>query len=130
MSSLSFTTGYLRWGWVVLGFAVVVALTLAFLPFVLHLPRPQRAATVAAAAAFVGGALGLETVSASAAGAGGTGGPWYITAAVAEETLEFAGTGLFLVVLYSLLAEWAPALTVRHPAGNGGVRCAQAPTDA
>lgn len=59
MSSLPFTTGYLRWGWVVLGAAVVIALAVLYLPFVL-LPRPQRLAAIAAAVLFVGGALGLE----------------------------------------------------------------------
>ena len=33
-----------------------------------------------------------------------------------EETLEFAGIGLFIVVLWSLLRRWAPVLTLRHPA--------------
>lgn len=70
MSTLPFTTGYLRWGWVVLGAALVVALAAVYLPFVRHLPSPQRLAAVAAAALFVGGALGLEMVGAAAAGTG------------------------------------------------------------
>lgn len=87
-----------------LGAAVVIALAVAFLPFVLHLPRPQRVAALAAAALFVVGALGLEMVGAAAA--------------------------LFLVTLYSLLAVWAPVLTVRHPAGAGADNAPSRPTSA
>jgi len=108
----------------------VVALAVAFLPFVLHLPRPQRVAALAAAALFVVGALGLEMVGAAAASAEGTDSPRYIASAIAEETLEFAGTALFLVTLYSLLAVWAPVLTVRHPAGAGADNAPSRPTSA
>lgn len=36
-----------------------------------------------------------------------------------EETLEFAGTVVFLVTLYSLLERWVPVLTVRPLAAAG-----------
>lgn len=87
--------GWVRSYWVVPGALLVLLIGLVYLPFLRGLPRAIAVRFVAAGAAYLLGALGLETV-----------GGWYITnrgnglgynlLAAAEEVLEKAGVLLAL----------------------------------
>jgi hypothetical protein len=92
--------GMLYFTWVVPGFLAVFFLGLAYLRFLLRLPRHTARLFIASAAAYLGGALGLELVGGALAEQEGLRGPRYSVAMTLEETLEMVGIGLFL---YSLL---------------------------
>lgn len=114
LAALPFTTGVLRWGWVLVGGLAVVVLAAAYLRFVLALPSPYRTGVVAAGALYVGGALMMELVGAGVSEGSGLDTPLYLTLTVVEEALELTGIGLFIVVLWSLLRSWAPQMLLRH----------------
>lgn len=115
LAALPITTGFLRWGWVLVGGVVVMALAAAYVRFVVALPSPYRGGVVAAAAMYVSGALLMELVGADVSEDDGLDTPGYLTLTVVEETLELAGIGLFLVLLWALLRRWAGQLVLRHP---------------
>lgn len=54
------TGGLLNYRWVIVGIAIVIAVGLLFLPFLLRLPRRTAGRLVVAGAIFVGGAIGVE----------------------------------------------------------------------
>jgi hypothetical protein len=114
LAAVPITSGFLRWGWVLVGGAVVVGLTAAYLRFVAALPSPYRAGVVTAAALYVSGALVMELVGAGVSDDEGLDTPRYLTLTVLEETLELAGIGVFLVTLWALLRRWAGRLVLRH----------------
>ena len=114
LAALPFTTGVLRWGWVLVGGLVVVVLAATYLRFVLALPSPYRTGVVVAGGLYVGGALMMELVGAGVSENSGLDTPRYLMLTIVEETLELAGIGLFIVVLWSLLRLWAPQMVLRH----------------
>ena len=116
LEALPITTGYLRWGWVLVGALAVVVLIPVYLPFLRALPATARNGMLVAGSLYVGGALLTEIVGAGISEDEGLSSPRYLVVTTMEETLEFAGIGLFIVVLWSLLRRWAPVLTLRHPA--------------
>ena len=115
LSALPFTTGPLRWGWVLVGGLAVVLIAATYLQFVRALPSPQRTGVVVAAGMYVTGALGMELVGAAVSDGTGLDTTRYLTLTIVEESLELAGIGLFIIVLWSLLRSWAPRLLLRHP---------------
>jgi hypothetical protein len=114
LAALPFTTGVLRWGWVLVGGLLVVVLAATYLRFVLALPSTYRTGVVVAGGLYVGGALMMELVGAGASENSGLDTPLYLTLTIVEEALELAGIGLFIVVLWSLLRLWAPQTVLRH----------------
>jgi hypothetical protein len=114
LAALPITTGVLRWGWVLVGGAAVAVLAVAYLRFVAALPSPYRAGVVTAAALYVSGALMMELAGAGVSEDEGLDTPRYLTLTVVEESLELAGIGLFIVVLWGLLRRWAEQLVLRH----------------
>lgn len=97
--------GLLYWGWVIPGVAVVVALTLAYLPFVRAQDPAIRRGLVLAAALYVTGALIGEMITGTVADDFG-----YALATTGEETLEIAGQ---LVLVATLLRAFAPGGRLR-----------------
>ena len=114
LAAMPITSGFLRWGWVLVGGAVVVGLAAAYLRFVVALPSPYRAGVVTAAALYVTGALLMEVVGAGVSEDEGLDTPRYLTLTVVEEALELAGIGVLLVTLWALLRRWAGQLLLRH----------------
>lgn len=98
----AFATGYLTWTWVIFGFAVVLALALFYLRFMLHLPRRTAGGIALSGILYLAGALVFETFSANIAYEP-TIRPVHEIYPLIEETLELAGIALFLVVLWSFL---------------------------
>lgn len=78
---------------------VGVLLVVGYARFVAELPAGTRRAFVAAAALFVGGAIGLELVSAEVAVLEGGGNVGYLALSHLEEVLEMSGTAAFLAAL-------------------------------
>ena len=93
--------GFLYYSWVVVYGALALALAVAFLPLIGRLGRGTRAMVLAAAALYVGGALGLELAGSAVADGGGRGEWPYALLTTVEEGMEFAGV---LLLLYALLA--------------------------
>lgn len=108
VNQLGISLAALRFGWVLLGIVAVLILTPIYLPAVLRLPGTVRLLAIAAAAVFVGGAVGLEMLGATVYERG-PGDPWYQAAVIAEEAAELTGIGLFLVALWT----WWGHITAR-----------------
>jgi hypothetical protein len=87
--------GVLFFTWVIFGAAFVLVVGLAYLRFVLALPRRTSTLFVVAGALYVGGALGVELWGGRFASAHGLDNVGFHLIATVEETLEIAGQILF-----------------------------------
>lgn len=113
--------GLFYFAWVVPGIAVLAALGLAYARFLLHLPASTRRLFVAAAATFVGGAVGAEMV----------GGAWVESRGfhnlgstliwTVEESLEMLGIVVFIYALLRHLELRGGAVTIRVRSGGDAV---------
>src|SRR5690606_11705562 len=112
--ALPITTGVFRWGWVLVGIAVVMVLGAVYARFVVALPSPERTGVVVAAVLYVSGALLMELAGAGVSESSGLATPLYLAMTMLEETLELTGISLFIVTLWTLLRRWAPALLLQH----------------
>jgi peptidoglycan/xylan/chitin deacetylase (PgdA/CDA1 family) len=92
-------TGYLYYTWVVPAGLVLVAAAPLLWRFLLHLPRRTRTLFFAAAVVFVGGALGVEMISANRAYRYGEEDFAYTLIISVEELLEMVGVVLFIHAL-------------------------------
>lgn len=113
-NSLGSVGGPFRWGWVLFAMAAVLGVGIAYLRFFLSLaPRFQRL-FFAAAALFVGGAVGCEMLGAA---------QWrdgvelqslgYAITSSLEETLEMCGIALLIYALLSYITATLPNLAIR-----------------
>lgn len=108
--------GFLHYPWVLAGAAGVLAVGAAYWRFLLHLSPHVRRQVVIAAAVFVGGALGMEMVSAKFASSLGTGTLPYGLASLAEEFMEMTGVALFFrALLHHLAASTASVCVAMAP---------------
>jgi hypothetical protein len=96
------TRGALHFAWVVPGVVLALVVGLAFLRFVLRLPRSTRRLVVAAAALYLTGAAALEAVGGMVLEAQGHR-AMYLLVTAAEEGLEMAGAVLLLYAILRLL---------------------------
>ena len=96
--------GVFHFAWVVPGIAVVLLLVPFFLRFVLGLPSRTRVHLLAAAALYLGGAIGLELIGGSYAELHRTRNLTYSMITTVEESLEMAGV---IVLIRGLLAHIA-----------------------
>lgn len=92
--------GLFNYTWVVFGIAAVTVVTVLYMRFFIDLPKRSRTLFFLAAAAFVGGALGIEMVNAWIADALGDRTIPYVAMTVVEEAFEMIGV---LVFVYALL---------------------------
>ncbi|RMF79290.1 MAG: hypothetical protein D6737_11980 [Chloroflexi bacterium] len=93
-------TGYLYFAWVLVGIPLALIVTLTYLRFVWHLPAHIRRLFFLAGAVYLGGALGVEIISAN---------QWYLndgtslifsTIGTVEEWMEMMGV---VIIIYALL---------------------------
>ncbi len=98
------TIGIFRFVWVIPGIAAVLVLALFFLNFLLHLPAKTRSAFLIAAALYLGGALGVETIGGHFADMGFHNLTYSMIVTV-EESLEMAGAILFIQALLMYIAD-------------------------
>jgi len=102
----------LFFGWVIFGAAFVLVVGLAYLRFLIALPRRTAVLVTLAATLHVGGAIGLELVGGSLASSGGKDNAGFLLVATVEEALEMSGQ---IVLGYALLRY----LAVERPARAG-----------
>ena len=119
--------------WVVPFLVATLLLGLAYLRFLLRLPRPQQILFTSAAALYVGGALGFEMVEgylqAYHAALYGQGTLAYNLFVVAEEALEMAGVLVFIYALLAYIGHHASGahLDVRVPSPPDAFKAPDAP---
>ena len=90
-------TGVFYWAWVIPAAVLVLVVALTYARFVFqHLPKDTRNSTLAGAALFVGGAIGVEMPEARYAEQYGIDNFTYALFVLAEETMEMTGVLVFL----------------------------------
>lgn len=104
--------GFLHYPWVLVGMVAVLLVGAACARFVAHLHPAVRRLAIAAAALYVGGAIGAEMVSAKFASTVGTGTIGYGVASLAEEFMEMSGVAIFVQALLVHLREQSTVLHV------------------
>ncbi|RYE10863.1 MAG: hypothetical protein EOP22_02995 [Hyphomicrobiales bacterium] len=107
------STGALNFRWVVVGIPIVIAVGLLFLPFLFRLPRRTAMRLVVAGAVFVGGALGVEMISAMVDFAEGRSFTYQLLMAC-EEAMEMIGVilGIRAVLLHIDATLGGPAFRI------------------
>jgi hypothetical protein len=103
----------------VVGLPAVVLLAFWYWRFVEALPAPTRRRVVAAAALYVGGALGLELIQGPLDAIEGTQTLRYAAIGIVEECCEMIGAGLFLSATLGHLRTLAPIVRIRLDEGKG-----------
>jgi hypothetical protein len=96
------TTGLLYFAWVIPGAALAILVALTYYKFLQHLSRPMRLLFIASGAVYVGGAVGVESISAAffeAYRAGSISNLAFERLTDIEEMLEMAGVLLFIYTL-------------------------------
>lgn len=111
--------GLFHFAWVIPGFMLVAVAGVVFLRFLLRLPSPTRARFVVAGTLFVGGALGLESLSGAWAASHGSVNLGFALLTTVEEALEMAGV---IVLIHALLDYLAASRTDLGDARAGGDR--------
>jgi len=110
--------GFFHFRWVIVVGPLVAIVGLAFVPFLLRLPRASALRIMIAGFVFVGGAYGMEHVGAYLFVTTGGQTSVYFAAASTEEGLEMAGLCLFIAALLDLVARETPVLTLRLDGGR------------
>jgi len=95
--------GLLYFAWVIPGAVLVGAFALAYVRFLLELDKRTRYLFLAAGAAYVGGALGMEMVGGACADWYGLESMRYLAAMTVEESLEMLGIVIFLYALFDYI---------------------------
>lgn len=127
------TSGYLTFPWVALFVPLVIVFALVYLRFLFHLPVKTRYLFTAAGLLYVGGAVGVEVISANVYGESGITFT-YLAIATVEELCEMLGVVVFIYALLDYIAAAqltavanfapvtavsSPATTPRHPIWRG-----------
>ncbi|HEX9784282.1 MAG TPA: hypothetical protein VGA56_16335 [Opitutaceae bacterium] len=98
-----FLEGIFTFVWVVVAIPVVVSLAFYFWPMMRDMPAVHRRRWIVAAAVYVGGAVGIESLSGVVVGATGERGLLYQMIVVVEEGMEMIALWLFLRELVLML---------------------------
>ena len=91
--------GFLSYPWIVVGLILSGVLGIAFLRFIVQLPRKTRALVVLAGLTYLGGALGMEMVAANFEELHGAENLGYFMISTTEELMEMLGVAVFLYAL-------------------------------
>lgn len=96
-------TGFLYFAWILpFGFLVAIFL-LSYSKFVFHLPVATRKLFVAAAALYIGGAIGMEMIGGYIDSTIGQKNVYYVVEVTIEESLEMLGIVVFIHALISYI---------------------------
>lgn len=99
-------THFFHYGWVMFGLVMVLVVALSFLKFFLHLPPSTQLQFFTAAAALVGGAIGVEIAEGYyAASRGGENSFRFSLFVTLEEGLEMTGVIIFINALLAYLTQ-------------------------
>jgi hypothetical protein len=108
--------GYLYWLWVVPYGVLTAWFAAAYFPFLMRLPNKTRLGLVLSGAIFVGGAIGVEMISAAeyeAAKAAGVRSLKYYLLYSLEEFMEMFGIALFIYYVLDYLASLTPSIELK-----------------
>ena len=103
-------TGFLYFSWVIVGAGLVLVVGLIYLRFVLALPASTRRLVILAGLLYVGGALGVEAISANRWVQDGGASLAFSAIGTLEELCEMLGTVTLLYAMLGYLARTAGAL--------------------
>lgn len=110
------TSGFLAYAWIIPAAVLVLVVGLAYLRFLMRLPLDTRIRFVVAGAIFLAGALVMEAIEGRYDTSHGVETMTYRVMVGIEETLEMAGTILFIATLLAYLASLAETIELRiHP---------------
>ncbi|MCO5176918.1 MAG: hypothetical protein M9890_08130 [Thermomicrobiales bacterium] len=107
------TSGFLAYAWIIPAALLVLVVGLAYLRFLLHLPPDVRIRVAIAGAVFLSGALVMEAIEGRYDSSHGVETMTYRVMVGIEETLEMAGTILFISTLLAYLASLAETVELR-----------------
>jgi len=107
------TSGMLEYAWVIPGGIFVLIVGLAYLKFLLNLPKTTRRQFATAGGLYVAGALGMEMVGSYYNSLYGRTSMAYALIVTGEEFLEMTGVVVFLYALMSYLSRHPGDLKVR-----------------
>ncbi|MEG3932659.1 MULTISPECIES: hypothetical protein [unclassified Microcoleus] len=105
--------GFFYFIWVIPGALFVVVTGLAYLKFLLHLPRKTRDCFLLAGSIYVGGALGMEMVTGYYADAVGQRNLMYGLMTSVEEIMERVGVIVFIYALLSYIGSHLETIDLR-----------------
>lgn len=94
------TSGFLEFGWLIVGVPLVLLFLIAYFRFWTRLPKKTRILFAAAAILYIGGGMLIESVSANQYDADGGASFVYMAIATVEELCEMLGV---VVLIYALL---------------------------
>ena len=103
-------SGLFYWAWVIPAMFVIPVLAVAYLRFLIALPRPTRRLFVLAATLFLTGALGLEMLGGPGVETHGLHSPVYVVFWTMEETLEMSAVAIFTYALLRYMETHAGAV--------------------
>jgi hypothetical protein len=104
--------GILYYGWVIPAGVGLVVLGLAYLRFLVHLPRHARAMFLLSAVIYLGGAIGMEMADGAHTSRYGEGGATHAVLTSVEETFEITGLIVFVYALLSYLRTQAAGVSL------------------
>ena len=111
-------TGFLYYAWIVPAGICAGIFALAYLSFLAKLPVQTARLMVLAGALYVGGAIGVESLSAKQASLHGEHNIAYHAIITVEELLEMAGLVVFIYALLDYIGRQFPALQLRVSVGS------------
>lgn len=114
--------GIFYFTWVVPAIAFVGCLGVFFLRFLAHLPARTRWAFLIAAAMYLGGAVGLEMVEGWYSEINGRETLFYMALTTLEESLEMAGTVVFIWTLLGYIGEIYEKLEISFNKGSEALK--------
>lgn len=115
------STGFLEFGWLILGVPLVLLFAALYFRFWLKLPRDTRLLFLAAAALYVGGGVVIESVSANQYALDGGSSLAYLTIATFEELFEMLGVVVLIYALLDYSARRDYLLTLHFQPAPGGM---------
>jgi hypothetical protein len=117
---VSIEGGALWYAWVIPGIVVVGVFVVVLIPFLRRLPRSTRRGLLISGALFVGGAIGVEMLSASVASDGSRMDLMYVLIVHVEEVLEMLGIAALVFTLLAHIpagmpdARWTARVVARE----------------
>ena len=116
--------GVFYYAWVIPGIALVLALALFFLRFLLRLPAERRLTFLMAATLYIGGAIGVELIGGRFAELHGDQNLTFSMIVTVEEGLEMAGVIVFIWALLVYIADGYKEVRFRFDGVRGEVTIA------
>ncbi|WP_224996776.1 hypothetical protein [Cesiribacter sp. SM1] len=112
------TTGVFYFAWIIPYSFLVLAVAVAYIPFLLKLPAAVKKTIVLAGSVFVAGALGLEAVESYYFTTTGKRGLVFDTLTTIEETMEMAGILIFLHALLCYIDQSLGGISIQISSQN------------